>query len=70
MLKKSKSSYFINILFSYVDEKKKLKIIKYNKSLQKKLNISIIYYIIFQGKYIEYESNIRGKEYNYDDKFV
>ena len=34
-------------LFSYVDEKQKLKIVKYNKILQKSINITIINYIHF-----------------------
>ena len=36
MLENIKSSYFVKIVFSIVDEKKKLKLIKYNKKLQKK----------------------------------
>ena len=36
MLESIKSSYFTKIVFSYVDEKQKLKLVKYNKSLQKK----------------------------------
>ena len=68
MLKNIKSSYFNTIIFSYIDERQKLKIIKCNKSLQKNMNISIINYIFFTGKYIIYGSNGIGKEYNgYDD---
>ena len=67
MLKIIKSSYFNPIIFSYIDEKQKLKIIKYNKSLQKNLNITIINYKLFTGKYILYESNVFGKEYNGED---
>ena len=70
MLKNIKSLYFIRIVFSYVDEEKKLKIIKYNKSLQKIINISIINYKFFTGKYIIYESNKKGKEYNVYDQIV
>ena len=63
MLKNIKAAYFIQLLFSYVDEKQKLKIVKYNKSLQNIINISIINYKLFTGKYIIYESNGIGKEY-------
>ena len=42
MLKDIRSSYFINKLFSYIQERQKLKLIKYNKSLQKNMNISIL----------------------------
>ena len=68
MLKNIKSSYFNAKIFAYIDERQKLKIIKCNKSLQKNMNISIINYKFFSGKYIIYESNGIGKEYDgYDD---
>ena len=63
MLKNIKTTYFIKLLFSYVDEKQKLKIMKYNKSLKKIININIVNYKFFTGKYIIYESNGIGKEY-------
>ena len=37
MLEYVKSSYFSKIVFSFVDEKQKLKLIKCNKNLQKKI---------------------------------
>ena len=52
MLQNIKSSYFNAKIFSYIDERQKLKIIKCNKSLQKNMNISIINYKFFTGKYI------------------
>ena len=64
MLKKIQSAYFFKILFNYIDERQKLKIVKYNKSLQKNLKISNINYAYFSGRYIIYESNGIGKEYN------
>ena len=71
MLENIKSSYFLRIVFEYiVDEKKKLKLVKYNKSLQKKLNISISNYIHFNGGYIIYETNGKGKEYNEFDNLL
>ena len=63
MLKNIKSSYFIPIIFSFIEEGQKLKIIKYNKNLQKNIDISIINYKHFQAKYIVYESKRVGKEY-------
>ena len=63
MLKNIKSSYFNAKIFSYIEERQKLKIIKCNKNLQKNMNISIINYKLFTGKYIIYESNGIGKEY-------
>ena len=49
-------------------ERNKLKLIKYNKSLQENMNISLINYKNFSGKYIIYEQNGKGKEYDYDGK--
>ena len=65
MLKNVKSFYFIQKLFSYILEKNKLKLVKYNKNLQKIINISIINYEHFSGRYIIYEQNGKGKEYRY-----
>ena len=63
MLNNIKSLYFLIKLFSYVDEKNKLEIIKCNKSLQKNMNVSIINYQHFSRKYLIYEPNGIGKEY-------
>ena len=69
MLKIVKSSYFIRIIFSFMDEKQKLKLIKYNKSLKENMNIRLVSYKIFSRKYIIYETNKKGKEYDtYLDK--
>ena len=71
MLKNIKSIYFIRILFSHIIEKQKLKVVKYNKSLQKNLNISLNNYKFISGRYIIYESNGFGKEYDgYDDTLL
>ena len=66
MLKKMKSSYFLRIIFSFMDEKHKLKIIKYNKSLQENLNINLINYKIFSRTWIIYEQNGKGNEIDYN----
>ena len=55
MLKNIKSSYFIMIVFSYLDERIKLKIIKYNKIFQNKFDINLINYKLYSGRYIIYE---------------
>ena len=47
MLKKSKSIYFIKNLFTFVDEKIKLNIIKYNKNMQNIMDININNYKIY-----------------------
>ena len=52
-----KSSYFYKEVFSYVNEKTKLKIAKYNKNIQKKIDINNNNYKYFTGKYIVFENN-------------
>ena len=59
--------FFIEKMFSYVDEKMKLKTIKYNKKLQNILNIKLIHYKFFSGKYIIFDNDGKGKEYNGND---
>ena len=66
MLKNIKSIYILKIIFSFIDEKQKLKLIKYTKSLQEDLNISLKNYNYFTGKYIIYESKGKGKEYTHN----
>ena len=69
MLEKIKSS----IIYSFLDENAKFKIVKYKKNLQKKLNIELINYIIFTKKYTIKEKNALWKVYlynpYYEDKY-
>ena len=60
MLKNIKSSYITKILFDSLEEKRKLLLVKYNKTLQNKIDISIINYQLFIETYIE---NKRINEY-------
>ena len=70
MLKNIESKYFIKLkLFSYIEDKRKLKLIKYNKYLQNKIDINIFNYRQFTGKFIIYESYGKGKEY-LNDKLI
>ena len=64
MLKKAKSD-LIRLIFSFVDEGQKLKLVKYNKRLSRKININLINYQLFKGIFLVYESNFKVKEYNY-----
>ena len=64
MLKNIKSSYFIKIIFLYFDEKRKLKLLKYNKALQNNIDININNYKHFSRRYIIYDSVGKGREYN------
>ena len=43
-LNKINSAYSLSLLFSFVSEKRKLKIVKYNSFLLKQLGLSIINY--------------------------
>ena len=43
-------------------------LLKYNKNLQNKINISLLDYKTLSGRYIKYDINGKVKEYNiYDD---
>ena len=64
------SYYITKIVFSYANEGQKLKIVKYTKNLQKDLDITILNYKLYKGKYIIYETKRNGKEYNKYDKLV
>ena len=70
MIDNIKSIYFIKIIFSYVDEKRKLKIIKYNKNIKNKLDIHLVNYKFLSGKYVIFDPNGKGKEYDYRDNLV
>ena len=71
MLKNIKSIYFIKIIFSYLDEEQKLKLVKYNKIFQKLIDISFINYKYFKAKYLIFGLNGIGKEYNiYSGKLI
>ena len=66
-----RSVYFIKMFVSYIYEGKKLDIIRYNKNLQKKLDINIINYKVYSKRYIIYDSKLKGKEYDsYNDNLL
>ena len=58
-----KSLYILKYIFSFLSEKQKLKIIIYNKDIQKKLDINIENYKRIRGIYREIDRNGKGKEY-------
>ena len=68
-MKNIKSTDIFENLFSCLNEKVKLETIKYNKDLQNIINIKLINYKFFSGKYIVYEKKGKGKEYSgyFDD---
>ena len=59
-----KSTYFIKNIFEYLIDKIKLNIIRYNKRFQNALDINLINYKFFSGRYIIKESNELFKIYN------
>ena len=69
-LKNIKSEYIIKILFFHFDEKIKLKIIKYDKNLQNIIDININNYKFFSRRYIEFEADGKGKEYDDYGKLI
>ena len=63
MLINIKSSYITKIILSHLKTNVQLKLIKHNKSLQNKINIDIINYKFYSGRYIV---NGKNKTYEYD----
>ena len=64
-----KLSFFIKFIYSFIEEAQKLKLVRYNKTMQNNLDLSIINYKLFSGKNVIYEPKGIGKEYNgFDDK--
>ena len=51
-------------MFTYINEKRKLNIIKYSKALQKILNIKLFNYRVLSGKYIINQEKDNWKIYN------
>ena len=74
MLNNIKSKYILKLILSFAEEKTKFKIIKYNKQLQNKLDMTIVTYRTLSGKYIVYEDNNigkkKGKEYDINDNIL
>ena len=70
MLGKIKSELIKKILFSFLYEKTKLDIVKYNKNLQKVIRIGLINYKYRSRRYIEFDANGKGKEYNHNDQLI
>ena len=64
MITNIRSKYCLEYIFSFLDEKKKLSIIMYNKDLQKKLNRNINYYKGVSEKILEIDKDGIGKIYN------
>ena len=61
---KIKSDYFKMILLSIIPSNVELKLIKYNRTFKSLVNLSLIDYINFSGRYVIYDQNGKGKEYD------
>ena len=64
-----KSDYFIQKFFDYLHKRKSLEIIKYNKNIQKRMNININDYREYSEKYSSIEIEIKPKKKRYG-KFI
>ena len=58
-----KATLYYKVIFSFLNEKTKLKFVKYNKNLQIKLDRYLNNYKFFTNQYIVYETKQKGKEY-------
>ena len=57
-LRNLKSDYFIQKFFKYITERKTLETIRYNKSIQKRINININHYKVYSEEYSSIELDI------------
>ena len=57
-LKNVKSDYFIRKFFGYMAKRKSLETVRYNKSLQKRINININHYKAYSEEYSSIEFDI------------
>ena len=67
ILQNLKSDYFIQKFFDYIQKRRKLKTIRYNKSIQKRINLNINHYKEYSEKYSSIEIEIKPMENKYGD---
>ena len=68
-----KSYYILKLIFCFsgLDEKRLLRLVKYNKGIQSTLKINLSNYILLSRKYIIFGTNKKGLEYLKDnDKLI
>ena len=66
-LRNLQSDYFIQKFIGYMSEKKYLETIRYNKSIQKRINININHYKAYSGGYSSIELDIIPKKGEYGE---
>ena len=64
MIKSIKSLVILKYICRNIDHGRILDLFKYNKKIQNKLNINLIDYKRFSERYIIFDNNGKGKEYN------
>ena len=64
-LKNLKSDYFIRKIFDYISKRKSLETIRYNKRIQKRINININHYKDYSEKYSSIEIELILMENGY-----
>ena len=70
-IKNIKSTFFIPQIFSFINDKVKLKILQRNKYYQNLIGVSIINYKILSQRCVEYRSDGKVKEYSlYNDQLI
>ena len=65
ILQNLKSDYFIQKFFDYIQKRRTLKTIRYNKSIQKRINLNINHYKEYSEKYSSIEIEIKPMEKEY-----
>ena len=66
-LKNVKSDYFIQKFFGYIPKRKSLETVRYNKSIQKRINININHYKAYCEEYSSIELDIIPKKGEYGE---
>ena len=69
LLRNLKSDYFIQKFFGYMSKRKSLETIRYNKNIQKRINININHYKAYSEEYSSIELDIIPKKDEYG-KFI
>ena len=64
MLNQIRSKYILKFIFSKLKEGKKLSLIKINKKIREIIDLNLLHYKTFSGKYFIGKKNGKGKEYN------
>ena len=64
MLEKIRSKYILEFIFSQLKEERKLTLIKISQKIKDILNINLIHYKLFSGRYFIGKKNGKGKEFD------